>query len=83
MTKLDVFEKIKEIMVKEFELDESIVTPEAKLFENLELDSIDAVDLIVNLKPYMLDKKIDADMFRHVTTVQNVVDIIYPLVSSV
>jgi acyl carrier protein len=84
MTKTDVFEKLKEIMVREFELDASAVTPEAKLFDTLELDSIDAVDLIVNMKPYMQaqDKKLDVGMFKQATTVQNVVDIIYPLVSS-
>jgi acyl carrier protein len=82
MTKADVFEKIKEIMVKEFELDASAVTPEATLFENLELDSIDAVDLIVNMKPYMQDKKLDVEIFKHATTVQDIVDIVYPLVSS-
>jgi acyl carrier protein len=79
MTKEEVFEKVAEILVQEFELDPAAVTPSASLFTDLDLDSIDAVDLIVKMKPY-IPGKIDPEIFKSVRTVQDVVEILYPLV---
>ncbi len=81
MTKNDVFEKVKEILVQEFELDSNTVTQDAKLFEDLDLDSIDAVDLIVKMKQYV-PGKIDPQMFKSVRTVSDVVEVLYPLVKT-
>lgn len=47
MEKQEIFDKIKTALIEEFEMDEAKLTPEARLYEDLELDSIDAVDLIV------------------------------------
>ena len=60
-------------------MDEAKVTPEARLYEDLELDSIDAVDLIVKLKS-LLPTNIDPEVFKTVRTVQDVVDAIYNLI---
>ena len=79
MTKEEIFLKIKEILTSEFEIDEASVTPGAKLYQELELDSIDAVDLLVKMKAYV-QGKIEPDQFKKATTVQDVVDILYPLV---
>ena len=51
---------------------------ESKLFEDLDLDSIDAVDLVVKMKPY-INGNIDPEMFKSAKTIQNVVDILAPL----
>jgi acyl carrier protein len=79
MTQDDIFEKIKEILVHEFEIDAGAVTPEAQLFTDLDLDSIDAVDLLVKMKEYTREN-IDPELFKHVRTVQDVVDVLFPLV---
>ena len=50
MDKQAIFDKLKAALIEDFEMDEAKVTPEARLYEDLELDSIDAVDLIVKLK---------------------------------
>jgi acyl carrier protein len=81
MTKDDVFNMIKEILVKEFELDEEKVKRESLLFTELELDSIDAVDLIVKLKPN-IPGKIEPEQFKQVKTVQDVVEVIFPLLQA-
>ena len=81
MTKEDVFLKIKEILIMEFELEEDAVTPGAKLFEDLELDSIDAVDLLVKMKEYV-PGKIEPEPFKNARTIQDVVDILYPLLQA-
>ncbi|GHV54031.1 acyl carrier protein [Spirochaetia bacterium] len=79
MTKDDIFNKLKEILVQDFEIDGDRITLDASLFEDLEFDSIDAVDLIVKMKPYVTGK-IDPEIFRNTHTIQDVVDILFPLV---
>jgi len=79
MTKEEIFLKIKEILTAEFGIDAASITPEAKLYQELELDSIDAVDLLVKMKGYV-QGKIEPEQFKKAITVQDVVDILYPLV---
>jgi acyl carrier protein len=79
MTREGLFVKLKEVLVAEFELEEDAVTLQANLVADLDLDSIDAVDLIVKMKPY-LSGKLEPEQFKNVKTVQDVVDVIYPLV---
>ena len=79
MTKEEVFEKIQEILNQEFQIALESITPDAKLYLDLELDSIDAVDLIVKMKEY-IPGKIDPEQFKKAVTIQDVVDLLYPLV---
>lgn len=82
MTKDEIFLKVKEILAGEFEIDADAVTPASRLYEELELDSIDAVDLMVRMKEY-IPGKIEPDLFKKAATVQDVVDILFPLVQPV
>ena len=79
MEKQEIFDRIKNALVEEFDMDAAKLVPEARLYEDLELDSIDAVDLIVNLKS-MLPRNIDPEVFKAVRTLQDVVDAIYNLI---
>ncbi|WP_297700863.1 acyl carrier protein [uncultured Fibrobacter sp.] len=81
MEKQAIFDKLKAALIEDFEMDEAKVTPEARLYEDLELDSIDAVDLIVKLKS-LLPTNIDPEVFKTVRTVQDVVDAIYNLIQN-
>ncbi len=45
----EVYNKIKSVLMDEFEVEESDVSMEANLFTDLELDSLDAIDLMVTL----------------------------------
>lgn len=76
MTKEELFANLKNILVSEFELEESAVTPQALIGEDLELDSIDAIDLIVKMKEFAPADKgaVDPSIFKSVKTVQDVVD---------
>ena len=78
MTKDELYSKLKEILINDFDIDEDLIKPEALIQEDLELDSIDSVDMIVKVKP-LLNGKIEPDAFKSVKTVQNVVDILEPL----
>ncbi|WP_294113629.1 acyl carrier protein [uncultured Fibrobacter sp.] len=81
MDKQAIFDKLKAALIEDFEMDDAKVTPEARLYEDLELDSIDAVDLIVKLKS-LLPTNIDPEVFKTVRTVQDVVDSIYNLIQN-
>jgi len=79
MTKEDIFQKLKDILSEEFEIDKNKIVPDAKLYHDLELDSIDAVDLLVKMKGF-IPGKIDPESFKKAVTIQDVVDILYPLI---
>ena len=69
----EVYSRIKDILVDQFEVDESTVTMQANLYDELQLDSIDTVDLLVQLK-VMTGKKISPEAFKEVRTISNVLD---------
>ena len=81
MTKDEVFEKLRDILVSEFEIDAAAVRPEALLYDELDLDSIDAVDMVVKMKEY-IPGKIDPALFKNARTVQDVVELLSPLVQA-
>ncbi|MCS6175626.1 acyl carrier protein [Shewanella baltica] len=67
------------ILVDEFEIEAEAITPGANLYEELDLDSIDAVDLVIKLQQ-LTGKKIQPDEFKSVRTVNDVVNAIEGLV---
>lgn len=79
MTKNELFERISAILHDTFEIDRTRITPEAQLHGDLDIDSIDAVDLIVQLKPLM-GARLQPDAFKSVRTVQDVVDVLHGLI---
>jgi acyl carrier protein len=78
MTKEEVYTKLKEVLVNEFDIDAADITPEANIVTDLDLDSIDAVEMIVKMKPY-LNGKIEPDVFKSVKNVDDVVNVLIPL----
>ncbi|MCE9781821.1 acyl carrier protein [Shewanella algae] len=74
-----ILEMLSKILVDEFEVDTEAITPEASLYEELDLDSIDAVDLVIKLQQ-LTGKKIQPDEFKSVRTVNDVVNAIEGLV---
>lgn len=68
-----IYQEVASLLVKLFEVDPAAIVPEARLYEDLELDSIDAVDMIVQLQK-KTGKKIKPEEFKAVRTVQDVVD---------
>ena len=74
-TKEEIFEHTKQIMQELFELDESQLKPEARLYEDLDVDSIDAVDLLIELKRFS-GTEVSPEHFKEVKTLQDIVDVI-------
>ncbi|MFV8782825.1 acyl carrier protein [Microbulbifer sp. SA54] len=67
-----IFSKLKEILVEMFEAEEADISEDAHLSDDLDIDSIDAVDLIVRLKE-LTGRKIAPEEFKNVRTVGDVV----------
>lgn len=77
-TKDEIYEKVKQIMAELFEIDPEEITPESKLVDDLDLDSIDAVEMIVQLQK-LTGKRINPEQFQSVVTVEDVVNILQKL----
>ena len=73
-----IYQEVSGLLAKLFEIDPQEITPEARLYEDLELDSIDAVDMVVHLQK-KTGKKIKPETYKSVRTVQDVVDAVAQL----
>lgn len=76
MTDHDIIEKIKEILIEEFEVDEAIIKPDSNMYEELELDSLDSVDLVVALENefgFKIDRTKDEEALRKMRTLNDAV----------
>lgn len=80
MTKDDILAKMVEILHETFDIEPARVKPESHLYHDLDIDSIDAVDLIVRLKP-LVGRRLQPEAFKSVRTVQDVVDALYGLMN--
>lgn len=78
--KEEIYLKVVSIFEELFEIEAQRITLEANLYQDLDIDSIDAVDLVVELKK-MTGKKIQPEDFKTVRTVQDVVDQVYKLLN--
>lgn len=78
-SKEEIFEEICKILEEEFEIDKSKLKLNADLFQDLELDSIDAVDMAVRLHQY-IGKRLSPDVFKSLRTLNDVVEAIYSLI---
>lgn len=74
----EILEKVRATLVQMFELDAADVRPDARLFEDLEIDSIDVVDLMDEVRRYT-GKKVTAEDFRAVRTIHDLVGVIQRL----
>ena len=73
-----ILDNLKKILEESFEITPERVVPEAKLFEELDLDSIDAVDLAIQVQQ-MTGKRIKPEDFKNVRTVGDVINTVKQL----
>lgn len=76
----EVFEKLKGHLEEMFEVPSEKIVQNARLYEDLDLDSIDAVDLVVKLQE-LTGRKFKPEEFKSVRTVGDVLDAVYALVA--
>lgn len=75
-----ILEKLREYLEDMFEVPPEKTTLDARLLEDLDLDSIDAVDLVVKLQE-LTGKKIKPEVFKTVRTVEDVVNCVHDLLA--
>ncbi len=80
MTDQEIESTIKRILADDFEIDAAKLTPETNLFTELDLDSIDAVDLVVRLQQET-GKKVNPEDFKQIRTLKDVVAAVSKLVN--
>lgn len=74
----EIYRRMLVVMEELFDIDPQQVSLQSRLYEDLDIDSIDAVDLIVELKK-ITGKKLQPDDFKSVRNVQDMVDSVYRL----
>ena len=78
MDKEEILYKVEDVIVDLLSIDRALIKPEARLVEDLDFDSIDAIELILQLEE-KYDEKISADKLKSARTIQDVVDCLYEL----
>ena len=73
MNRDELFVWIADLLAEMFELDRDALTPESNLYTDLDIDSIDAVDLAVKLKQ-TTGKRLQPEVFKTIRTIDDVVD---------
>jgi len=76
----EIYQKIVLALEQLFEIKAQQISLQSRLYEDLDLDSIDAVDLLIELKK-ITGKKIRPDDFKSVRTVQDVVEAVIKLLN--
>ncbi len=81
VTEQQILDELKRVLEEAFEIDPAAVVPEAKLYDDLDLDSIDAVDLIVKLRPFIGEKTVSPNDFKQVRTVGDLTKVLGTLIN--
>nr|HDN00430.1 acyl carrier protein [Deltaproteobacteria bacterium] len=71
-----VYQQVTQIMAEEFELEPESLQPDATLYEDLGLDSLDAVDMVVALEKAFGMKMTDEEAVRSVRTLADLFDLV-------
>ena len=75
-TQEEIFLTIRQLMTEMFELAPEDIVLNANLSQDLDIDSIDAVDLMVRLRD-ITGKRINPEDFKNAHTIEDVVDTVY------
>jgi acyl carrier protein len=81
MTHEEIHARIVEILRDTFDIAPERVSSDSQLGADLDIDSIDAVDLIVQLKP-LIGSNLRPEAFKSVRTVGDVVDVVHGMMHS-
>lgn len=81
MTDQQIESKICDILVADFEIPRESLKPDTNLFTELDLDSIDAVDLVVRIQQET-GKKVNPEDFRNIRTLRDVTSAVSKLVNA-
>ncbi len=75
-----VYQHITRILQEQFDLDPAAMTRETDLRADLDIDSIDAVNILIELKS-LTAKKVAIENFHQIKTVGDLVDVVFDLLN--
>lgn len=81
MTREEIQEELAGILEELFEIPREKVVPHATLYEDLDLDSIDAIDIVLKIQA-MTGRSIQPQDFKHVRTIDDVLVCVEKLLAS-
>jgi acyl carrier protein len=73
MSKEELYHWVVDLLANMFELDKSAITMQSNLYQDLDIDSIDAVDLAVKLKQ-LTGKRLSPEVFKEIHTIEDIVN---------
>ncbi len=71
-----IYEILSAILVNDFAVPAEKIALAARLYADFDIDSIDAVDMIVQLKPHLGNRRVTPQDFKTVRTLGDVVTVI-------
>jgi len=71
----EIFTHLQKVLIELFELEESAITADAKLYDDLDIDSIDTVDLLIELKKFT-GADVSPNQFADAQTIGDIVKIV-------
>ena len=74
----EIFDQVRKILQTEFAVDERLVVPDARLQEDLDIDSLDAVVLAIHLEE-ATGLVLEEDRLKEIRTVQDIADVVEEL----
>lgn len=80
MSRDEIYKWIVDTLHEMFEIDKAVITPQSNLYTDLDIDSIDAVDLAVKLKE-LTGKRLSPEIFKTVRTVEDVANALADLLA--
>jgi acyl carrier protein len=80
-SKEEIFETLRQLMADMFELSPDDIALASHLKQDLDIDSIDAVDLMVRLRE-LTGKRINPEDFKSARTIQDVVDTVHRVIAA-
>jgi len=80
MTRDEIYAHLRNTLVTNFEIPEERVTMDARLMDDLELDSIDAIDMAVQIQE-LTDVRVDEEALRKLRTVGDTVELVAALLA--
>jgi acyl carrier protein len=74
----EIFDRVRKILQTEFAVEEQLVVPDARLQEDLDIDSLDAVVLAIHLEE-MTGLLLEEDRLKEIRTVKDITDLVEEL----
>jgi acyl carrier protein len=75
MSEEEILVGIKKVLIEEFEVEEEVIKRDASFYNELGLDSLDAIDLIVTMNN-VFDIDVDNKEIENTKTIQQLIDVV-------